>query len=216
MLRNLIRLMARRRSPLQQVSFVKFISWNTLYLDFIMAALADVPSVFLYRDPVEVIASVLKETTAALWAKGRRQARFLSGLNEDVTRSMSDSSYLANCYANYFRAALGADSNRVSHINYKDLNSASFSRIVNHGLGHRPTAQDLTRMAEQFKYHSKDDTDSIEFRADSAAKRAAIPSDERRMIEALCAGLIDRLDNAPNNLFVKRIATTTMPLAAQC
>ncbi|MFQ5348062.1 MAG: hypothetical protein ACE5ED_09505, partial [Rhodothalassiaceae bacterium] len=55
-LRTLILAMTRRRRGDERRAFVKFISWNSLYIDLIAAAFPDVPSLFLYRDPVEVIA----------------------------------------------------------------------------------------------------------------------------------------------------------------
>ena len=41
--------------------FVKFDSWNTLDLALIRRAFPDVPWIFLYRDPVEVIVSHMRQ-----------------------------------------------------------------------------------------------------------------------------------------------------------
>ena len=136
MFQNLVSLMARRRRPEYRYCFVKFISWNIIYLDFVQAAFPDSAALYLYRDPVEVIATVLQETTAVLRAKGHRQAVPLSGLAPEVTAGMSDVEFLARCFANYFEIAQqGADANRLSLINYQQLKQVeAFPDILARGF----------------------------------------------------------------------------------
>ncbi|MEN3950273.1 hypothetical protein [Iodidimonas sp. SYSU 1G8] len=200
--RNLVLAMARRRRPEQRYSFVKFISWNTLYLDFVSRAFPDVPAVFLYREAVEVIASVLRETTAILWAKGRPQAGFLTGMDWRETIEMDDVRYLAICFAEYFRLALNANG-RVTHINYTNINPETFPVILRQGLRFEPGDGEFELMVEQFRFHSKDDSDKVEFQSDSAEKRAAMPESDRRVIEQECAALMEKLDRSPDNLFAQ-------------
>jgi len=199
--RRLVLAMARRRRPEQQTSFVKFISWNVLYVDFIRQAFPDVPCLFLYRDPVEVIASVLRETTAALEVKGTREAAFLTGAPAQQTATMDDTSYLAHCYARYFEVALRAADKGLRVLNYTGLSPRTFPDILDRGLGFRPSRETLALMLEQFRFHSKDDSNSTEFRADSAEKRAALTGAERRAIETTCSGLLAQLDQSSHNLF---------------
>src|SRR3546814_13178776 len=94
-------------------------------MDFAMQAFPNVPALFLYREPVEVIASVLRETSAVLWAKGRRQAGFLTGLDWRTTADMDTVEYLALCFARYLRLA-GETSGRPAHVNYPAINPANF------------------------------------------------------------------------------------------
>lgn len=201
MFRNLVLAMTRKRMPEQTHAFVKFISWNSLYMDFAMRAFPAVPSLFLYRDPVEVIASVLRETTAALWAKGRRQAGFLIDDDWQTTAEMTDTDYLTRCFVHYFQVALQADPARLSPLNYTNISADSFGAILEKGLSFMPGAAELNLMAEQFRYHSKDDSDKKAFKADGAEKRAEMPEADRQMIEAASAGLMTDLDRAANNLF---------------
>jgi hypothetical protein len=49
--------MGQRRLGGEQHFFVKFDAWNTLDLPLIRRAFPDVPWIFLYRDPVEVLVS---------------------------------------------------------------------------------------------------------------------------------------------------------------
>lgn len=201
--RNLVLAMARRRSPDQLYSFVKFISWNTLYMDFAMQAFPAVPALFLYRNPVEVIASVLKETSAVLWAKGRPQAGFLSGADWQDTIQMNTVEYLARCFARYLEFAEQAGG-RVAHVNYTAINPDNFPAMLSRGLNFDPGAEELALMSEQFRFHSKDDSDSKEFASDSAEKRAAIPAADQALVAQFCAAAMARLDASPDNLFPKQ------------
>jgi hypothetical protein len=71
-LRWIVSAMARRRSEEERHLFIKFDSWHTLSMSLILRAFPDVPWLFLYRDPVEVIVSHL----------GQPSGRMLSGMVE--------------------------------------------------------------------------------------------------------------------------------------
>ncbi len=200
-LRTLVLAMTRRRLGSEKKAFVKFISWNILYVDMIAAAFPDVPCLFLYRDPVEVIASVRKETTAALVAKGSNQGAFLADLPLDETIGMTDTDYLAACYANYFKTALNAHT-PLAFVNYRDLSLDNFPYIVEYGLDCSFDQHELLAMSEQFRYHSKDDSNSSRFHDDKAQKQTVLSEDERDMVEKRCAGLMAQLDTTSQNLFV--------------
>src|SRR5690606_22728206 len=117
--RQLVLAMTRRRRPQQRNAFVKFISWNSLYMDFISQAFPGTPQVFLYRDAAEVIASVRNNTTAALEAKGSAKGVFLAGQDQTV----DDVTYLARCYAAYFRTALACGMAGPVLINYNQISA---------------------------------------------------------------------------------------------
>lgn len=198
--RNLTLAMMRRRLPEQERSFMKFISWNTLYMDFAMQAFPGVPALFLYRDPVEVIASVLKETSAVLWAKGRMQGGFLANCDWRETAAMGEVEYLARCFAHYLQVA-EKSAGPVVHVNYRQINPANFPAMLERGLGLESDPQELALMLEQFRFHSKDDSDSKAFKADSAAKQAALSDDDKALVARFCAEPMARLDTSPANLF---------------
>ena len=203
MFRNLVEAMTRPRRSDQAVAFVKFISWNILYADFVAAAYPHVPSLFLYREPVEVIASVMNETTAVLHAKGTREAAFLTGASMEETDDMTDAEYLAECYARYFEEAGATSTTHLSWLNYTDLKAERFADIVTRGLGFKPPPDVLADMLEQFRFHSKDDSDSTDFKADSEVKRQSMSADDQDMIRQVCGESLRDLDRAPRNLFPK-------------
>jgi hypothetical protein len=198
--RNLVLAMTRRRQPRQDRSFVKFISWNTLYASFIVEAFPHMPAMFLYRNPVEVVASTLRDTTAVLWAKGKRQAGFLTGLDWRETVEMRDVEYLAHCFARYLEMA-ERSSGRISPVNYADITPENFPAILERGLRFDPDTDELALMLEQFQYYSKDDSNQHRFESDSVEKRASMPEADRVLIDDLCRDLIEKLDRNPANLF---------------
>jgi hypothetical protein len=201
MFRNLVEAMTRPRRPDQSTAFVKFISWNVLYADFVAAAYPDVPALFLYREPVEVIASVMNETTAVLHAKGTREAAFLTGKSIEESAALSDVVYLAECYARYFETAAASHISSLSWLNYVDLKPERFADIVARGLKFTPAPDVVDDMLEQFNFHSKDDSDSAKFKGDSAEKRKAMSDEDKALIRKVCGGYLADLDRAPRNLF---------------
>lgn len=198
--RNLVLAMTRRRQPVQQAAFVKLISWNILYADFVAAAFPAAALLFLYRDPVEVIASVQRGTTSILLAKGQPMAGFLTGRNWQETADMELYSYLATCIGNYLRTALAAG-NRLRVVNYLDIRPEGFARMLQEGLGYVPAEHELRLMLEQFRFHAKDDSDSAVFVSDIAEKQSAVPAQAKAVIDDACRGLVATLDRSAQNLF---------------
>jgi len=203
MLRNLVRLMARQRRPGQRRCYIKFISWNVICMDLIRAAFPDAAAVYLYRDPAEVIATVLEETTAVLGAKGAPLAGYLTGLPPDQTAGISDVEYLARCYAHYFdlveRQAARFD---VRLIDYRHLKERErFPDVLNRGLGLIPPADELERMREQYRYDSKDDSDTIVFSGDGDHPAKQLARMDRQLIRNICEQPLSRLNRSAQNLY---------------
>lgn len=200
-LRNMTLAMTRPRGSGARHAFVKFISWNTLYIDLIMAAWPGTPALFLHRDPVEVIASVRRESTAALEARARpRQAAFLSGLDGAALAKADDTAYLAACYARYLQHALAARAD-LAVVDYRDLTAANFAAVIEDGLDFRVSEADLQFMLEQFRFHSKDDSDSDRFRDDRVEKQHALSPEDREIVSGFCGEPMKMLANSSRNLF---------------
>lgn len=203
-LRSLILALCRRRLGNEERSFVKFISWNVLYSDLICAAVPEARCLFLYRDPVEVVASIKRATTTALEARGTRRACFLSGEPPATVARMSNVAYLAACFGRYLESAL-AMARDVSYVNYRDLKAENFGRILSPaGLGLRLSETDQAMMRDQFRYHAKDDGRDRRFLGDSAEKQAAVSLQERLLVDERCAEPVSRLDASARNLFARK------------
>ena len=203
MLQNLVRLMARKRRPEYEHGFVKFISWNVIYVDLICAAFPAASALYLYRDPVEVIANVLQETTAVLRAKGDLHARELTGLLPQETAHMSNVEYLACCYANYFNVVLDkSEATGLQLVNYRQLRHAeAFADILARGFDLRPDNAELELMRKQYLYYSKDDTDTTLFSDEIDDMLEILPGDDKQVIKSVCNSALARLDASERNLY---------------
>lgn len=203
MLRNLVMLMARKRRPEYEFCFLKMISWNVIYLDLICAAFPDAAALYLYRDPVEVIANVLQETTAVLCAKGNLLAGELTGLSPQETAGMNNVEYLACCYAHYFNVVLDKSADTgLRLVNYEQLrHSKAFADILARGLNVRPGDAELDQMREQYLYYSKDDTDTTLFTGDIDNMLDILPSDDIQTIKRVCNGPLKRLNVSDSNIY---------------
>ncbi|HSH42524.1 MAG TPA: hypothetical protein VK973_10425 [Arenicellales bacterium] len=202
-LRNLVALMARRRRPELERCFVKFISWNIIYLDFIRAAFPRVPAVYLYRDPVEVIATVMQETTAVLRARGTPRAESLTGLPWRDTAAMDDAEYLARCYVHYFdiverrggEAGLGL-------VNFEQLRRPDcFPAVLARGLNLHPDSGELETMRAQYRFYSKDDSDSTPYSGEPETLAEVLDEEQRRVIVEITGEHLARLDRSAHNVF---------------
>jgi len=203
MLRNLVKLMARRRRPEYEHCFLKMISWNVIYLDLICTTFPDASALYLYRNPVEVIANVLQETTAVLCAKGNLLAGELTGLLPQDTAQMSNVEYLAHCYAHYFKVALDrSDDTGLRLVNYEQLrHSKAFADILARGLNVRPDDAELDQMRKQYLYYSKDDTDTTLFTGDIDSMLDILPGDDKQTIKRVCNNALTELNVSKRNLY---------------
>lgn len=202
-LQNLVAAMTRRRVGTERLAFVKFISWNVLYKNIVKLAFPVVPGLFMYRDPGEVIASAMSETTAVLEVKGQRQAGFLTGLPYTDTATMSTVEYLAHCYANYFRQVLTSpkEAPSLAFLNYRDLTLPHFAEILRRGLGLVLEKNALAMMSEQFMYYSKDDNGKKLFADDTQEKQAVLSEQDKKVVEGICGDALTALDRDPRNLY---------------
>lgn len=203
MLRNLIKLMARRRRPEYERCILKMISWNIIYLDLICAAFPDASALYLYRNPVEVIANVLQETTAVLCAKGDLLAGELTGLSPHDTAEMSNVEYLAHCYAHYFDVALKkSEDTGLQLVNYEQLkHSEAFAHILAQGLNLKPDDLELKKMRKQYLYYSKDDTDTTLFTGDIDDMLDILPAADKQIIKSICDDAVARLNVSKWNIY---------------
>lgn len=197
--RNLVHLLCRQRRAAEQATFIKFISWNSLYVDFIHACFPAVPMLYMYRDPAEVIASVQRETTAILQARHQAQAQFLSQLGSSRLAQTDDLAYLAACYGHCFERIVNTSA-PVKMLNYAGFNPDTLERILDAAFGLRPEAGQLQQMLQQFQVYSKDDQNATAFKDDSQRKRAALSRQQVETIRQYCDAGWQKLLASPHNI----------------
>jgi len=167
-LRLMIRALGRKRFGEERHYVVKFSSWNVRRLDLLRAAFPNTPWIFVYRQPIEVVNSVLKGSPG--WMQLQRfpaQAEHLLGIPAAECADMPVEEFCARGLAGFCAAALAADDGRTLFINYRDLPQAAWGPVAHHF--------DIPLAAEQeARYYAKD-TERRPFVADGAEKRGATP-----------------------------------------
>ena len=186
MLRDLVGAYARPRNG-ERHFFIKFDSWSTLDLDLVEEAFPNVPWVFLYREPVEVIASHMIKRGSQM-VPGAMQ-HLLPGLDLMNVLQMSAEEYCARVLGRFCDAAITrAESPGAMFVNYDRLPEA-LSAILKH-FGVEFSVTDMERMNAAASFDAK--TPGVTFTPDSERKRAGA-TDEARRAAALLEPLHQRL-----------------------
>ena len=173
-LRLMIRALGRKRFEDERHYVVKFSSWNVRRLALLRAAFPDVPWVFVYRAPIEVISSVLKGSPG--WMQLQRfpaEAEYLLGVPAVECAAMPPEQFCARVLAGFCQAALDGDDGKTLFVNYTDLPDVAWGAVARH-FGIPLAAEHAARMREDARYYAKD-TERRPFVADDARKRVVTP-----------------------------------------
>jgi hypothetical protein len=194
-LKAMVAALGRRRSGAERHYFIKLDSWHALALPLFRRAFPNVPWVFLYRDPVEVLVSQMHQRGMQMVPQivpaGLYGLQGLDGVSLD--------GYSAQVLGKICEAAVGGYSlGRGLLVNYRDLPEAFWSRIVPH-FGVSYDAQEREIMNRAARYDAK--APHAEFVRDSDAKQREATEIIRAEAERHVRGIYRRLDaiNARQN-----------------
>jgi hypothetical protein len=164
----LVSVLGRRRFPPEAHLFIKFDCWHTRFLPLIRRAFPGVPWLFVYRQPVEVLASQSRQRGAQMIPGVLEPALF--GWDAAAVAAMDLDEYGARVLAAVCEAALGAAKDGSGEfLNYTELPQAVLRRFLprwNPGL----TEAELERAAAASLLNAKNPV--LPFEPDSARKRA--------------------------------------------
>ena len=141
---------------------VKLDSWHTLALPLFRAAFPDVPWIFLYREPVEVMVSQMR-------MRGLQTVPGAIGDPYDIPPGLSVESHVGRVLAQIAEAVLDHDRSNRLLVPYADLPDAVAARILPH-FKMVATAEDRAEMAAVATRDAK--RPGTPFSADGAHKRA--------------------------------------------
>ena len=196
-LRNLILLLGRRRRPTDTYFAVKFSSWNVLLVESIRAAFPEVPRVFIYREPAEVLVSLLQRPPGWVRAKHLEAACSLAGVSRTRLDAMSETEYVASCLQRTMTAALSSPGMHL--LSYADLTRESFPRLLE-ALGITCPPDELAAMRAVFDTDSKSRHAAAPFLPDAAAKRREAGDEIREAAARYTAGCHAALEASGRNL----------------
>jgi hypothetical protein len=189
LLRGMTAALARRRHPEERDLFIKLEGWHMLQFPLIRRAFPDVPWIFLYRDPLEVMASIELERPRQMLPGGIDAA--LLGLDAASALALAPGEYGARVLERVLEAALvhAADGGRL--IEYRQLPEAVVSDVLRH-FGLRCGADAPARMREVARFDAK--RSATPYADDSEQKRRGADAETRDLSARLLAPLYAQLE----------------------
>ena len=126
-LRALVAVLGRPRRG-ERAFVLKLDAWNTCSLELVRRAFPNVPWVFLFREPVEVLASQLRQRGAHMVPGALDPALF--GLDYGEIARIPPEEYCARVLAAIYRSALEHRDAQALFVDYRELPGAVFDRIL--------------------------------------------------------------------------------------
>jgi hypothetical protein len=150
--------------------FLKLDVWHVLDLAFVVSVFPDVPWIFLFRDPVEILVSHLSRVTGAQMIPGVLPPELL-GLGYESLQEISLTEYSARVLGRVAsEAADQASTGRGLLVDYRELPEAVTGSIAEH-FGLEPTDAELEAMRVAATLNAKNPV--LPFVPDSEARRAS-------------------------------------------
>lgn len=175
-LRWMINAFGQKRHPAERSLFVKFDSWSTLSLGLIRRAFPDVPWIFLYRNPVEIIVSQMNQRGAHM-VPGSIPGLLPDEAGDREAGRMRDEEYCARVLGRICRSAVdNAEGGRGLFVNYSGLPEA-VPRLAAGHFGMDLSPGDLEQMRATARYNAK--TPQLEFESDTTAKNRSASVEAR-------------------------------------
>jgi hypothetical protein len=188
----IVNALAQPRQGGETQCFIKFDSWHVADLPLIHRAFPDTPWVFLYREPIEVMASHANHRGAQMMQGVLEPEIF--GLDRAAVRQTPFEEYCARVIGSFCEAALrhrGVGKGLL--LNYRQLPDAIPDLVSGH-FGVNLDESDLGRMRSAARFHAKNPV--IEFVADAETKQREATETMRRMAEQWAYPLYRQLENA--------------------
>lgn len=190
-LRWMIDAFAQQRNADERHFFVKFDSWNTLDLDLIERAFPNVPWIFLYRNPLEVLVSQMRQRGSQMIPGAI--GHVLPGLTLTDVLQMSPEDYCARILARFCESALEyCQSPNAFFVNYNQLPNAATSTILKHFRVDYET-KDIEIMKRAAKFDAK--TPRLNFVSDTESKKSEASEVAHQAVEKWVNLLYEQLEN---------------------
>lgn len=178
----------------EQRFFVKFDAWHILELPLIRRAFPNVPWLFVYRDPVEVLVSQLDHRGAHTIPGVLAPSSF--DISPDQAWTIEPEEYCARVLAALCQAGLQHHSNGGLLINYKQLPEIVWTAISEF-FGIDFSAAEIAAMNETTRRHAKNP--ALVFQNDSSDKRRKATEKILAVANTWLNPLYERLEAARRN-----------------
>lgn len=190
-LRWILNALTQKRFEREEHSFVKFDSWSVLDLPLLEKAFPGVPWIFMYRNPVEVIVSQMRQPGAQM-IPGAIEKIF-PNMNLFEILQFSTEERFARTIAAFSKSALeNKDSKLAKFINYNQLPDAITNEICEH-FGVFFNDDEIAKMRDSSKFNAKAPNEA--FLPDSDQKRKEASGTAAHFAEKLVLPLYEKLED---------------------
>ncbi|MYA77637.1 MAG: sulfotransferase [Gemmatimonadetes bacterium] len=196
---SLLNIYGHKRLPEHERFFVKFSSNHVKRLEMIRGLYPGVPWLFLYRNPYEIIPTLLEGPAWFIRNKNTPEGAFDAGLPIEAIERMSDLAFSVRVESSTLRIAIENTCDHCLFVDYTQLKPENLPRILRF-FGLKVTREDYNKMFEPFGFYSKRDGESVPFVPDSAAKRDKVTDEIREAIEEELWDLYQSLHHSERNL----------------
>ncbi|MEO7505721.1 MAG: sulfotransferase family protein [Pyrinomonadaceae bacterium] len=198
-LRGMVSALGQNRDNADENVFIKFDSWHVIFLPLLQRAFPRVPAIFVYRDPLEIMASQMN-SRAAFMLPGTPDALVFDFSTTEMVE-LSPEQYIARVLAAIGRLALaGAREHKLMLLNYHELPAAMETRIAPH-FGVKFDREEWATMHAATVFNAKNP--ALKFSGDTEAKRRAATPE---MLNA-CAEWLDPLYSEFEAVRLEQIGT---------
>jgi hypothetical protein len=182
--------LGQKRYSEAQHYFIKLDSWHTFNLDLIERAFPNVPWIFLYRNPIEVMVSHDKQRGAGT-VPGMIDYQ-LEGLSLMDSLQISPEEYVARVLAKVCEFALErCNSPNVLFVNYNQLPQVLTSNILEH-FNVSYSDEEIEQMNDVARFDAKSPT--IEFTNDVESKQREASETIRQISDKMLMPLYEQLE----------------------
>lgn len=187
LVRGLIKSLGQATLASEENYFIKFSSWNVLLLPLIRQAFPDVPWVFLYRHPVEVMVSNIKD--AGGWVRLQNNKTFTDlvpsfvDMDAEAVADMNAQVYAASVLASYCDLARQEAGPNTLFLNYDQLSEESL-RVMLDFFQFQADEDEISSMMTRLGVYSKDAKAKRQYSEnDSAAKQESASEEVKAAAE---------------------------------
>lgn len=160
--KNLLLATARRRLASHKYCFIKFTSFNIYFYEFIRSVFPDVPSIFLFRQPSEILSSFKKNPPDWIEIPNETIRELLTRVSMNEFLKLKPETYKVKILENLFSAAIKNRENTLNFLNFNNLNAESFAETLKI-FQTDFTPDEFNKMKLQFDYYSKSENKLIKF-----------------------------------------------------
>lgn len=189
-LRAIVKVLAWQRQAIEKHVFIKFDCWHVMFLPLIQRAFPEVPWIFLYREPLEVLVSQAGHMGGQMIPGVLQPGVF--GWDPAILGQMHFSEYGARVLGRICETARQqVENGRGRLVNYQQLPEAIWPALMDYWKADF-TAEQSGRMRAAARLNAKNPV--LAFEPDSEAKRNSAPPELRSLASQWLDGVYRQLE----------------------